>query len=224
MTIESEEISGVNANYGAGKRNGVKKIYSKDHGVTLEKELDLNNFGKKKKKRQNVKLEEIPSTDDVTGEANDVIKVENDLDLTYEQLLRNIFDLIKKNHPDLIPAARRTIHLPTPVAMRVGSNKSALINFMDICRFLHREPSHLATFILTEFATSGAVDGCLRLILRGRFRERHFEVALKSYVRSFVLCSTCRSMETILIKENRLIFLKCMTCHSKFTVQKLDSK
>ena len=46
---------------------------------------------------------------------------------------------------------------------------------------------------------------------------------LRRYIKEYVPCHTCRSPDTILIKETRLFFLQCMTCHSTCSVQTIKT-
>merc|ERR1712115_622925 len=86
-----------------------------------------------------------------------------------------------------------------------------------------RQPKHLLSFISAELGTVGAVDGSNQLILKGRFQQKHLENVMRRYIKEYVTCHTCKSPTTILEKEDRIYFLKCMTCQSKCSVQAIKA-
>ncbi|KAF5182368.1 Eukaryotic translation initiation factor 2 subunit beta [Thalictrum thalictroides] len=50
------------------------------------------------------------------------------------------------------------------------------------CASRHRQPEHVMTFLLAELNTVGFLDEQQRLVVRGRFAPRNFEVILEGYV------------------------------------------
>ena len=81
--------------------------------------------------------------------------------------------------------------------MRVGSKKTAFANFNEIAKMLHRQPKHLLMFLFAELGTSGAIDGSNQLIIKGRFQQKHIENVLRRYIKEYVTCHTCRSVDNI---------------------------
>uniref|UniRef100_A0A803MJK0 Eukaryotic translation initiation factor 2 subunit beta n=1 Tax=Chenopodium quinoa TaxID=63459 RepID=A0A803MJK0_CHEQI len=83
---------------------------------------------------------------------------------------------------------------------------------------MHRQPDHVMSFLLLELGTSGSLDGQQRLVVKGRFAPKNFEGILRTYANEYVICSGCKSSDTILFKENRLFFLRCEQCGSAQSV------
>uniref|UniRef100_A0A7C9A1J5 Eukaryotic translation initiation factor 2 subunit beta n=2 Tax=Opuntia streptacantha TaxID=393608 RepID=A0A7C9A1J5_OPUST len=83
---------------------------------------------------------------------------------------------------------------------------------------MHRQPEHAVTFMLTQLQTSGSLDEQNRLVVTGRFAPADFEVSLQRYINEYVLCHCCRSPDTVLSKENRVVFLQCEMCGSERSV------
>ncbi|PON32113.1 Translation initiation factor 2, beta subunit [Parasponia andersonii] len=94
---------------------------------------------------------------------------------------------------------------------------------MNLCKTMHRQPEHVMTFFLTEMGTSGSLDGQQRLVVKGRFGSRNCEVTLRRYINEYVICNTCKSPDTILTKENLLVFLRCEQCGSEQSVAPITS-
>ncbi|KAM7526600.1 hypothetical protein LguiA_016502 [Lonicera macranthoides] len=137
----------------------------------------------------------------------------SDRDYVYEELLGRVFHILRENNPELAGDRRRTVMRP-PQVLREGTKKTVFVNFMDLCRSMHRQPEHVMTFLLAEMGTSGSLDGQQRLVIKGRFAPKNFEGILRRYINEYVICNGCRSPDTILSKENRLFFLRCEQCGS----------
>ncbi|KAK6124900.1 hypothetical protein DH2020_016420 [Rehmannia glutinosa] len=136
-----------------------------------------------------------------------------DRDYEYEELLGRVFNILRENNPELAGDRRRTVMRP-PQVLREGTKKTVFVNFMDLCKTMHRQPEHVMTFLLAEMGTSGSLDGQQRLVVKGRFAPKNFEGILRRYINEYVICNGCKSPDTILSKENRLFFLRCEKCGS----------
>nr|AFD22855.1 eukaryotic translation initiation factor 2A [Tamarix androssowii] len=136
-----------------------------------------------------------------------------DRDYLYEELLGRVFNILRENNPELAGDRRRTVMRP-PQVLREGTKKTVFVNFMDLCKMMHRQPEHVMNFLLAEMGTSGSLDGQQRLVVKGRFAPKNFEGILRRYVNDYVICNGCKSSDTILSKENRLFFLRCEQCGS----------
>ncbi|WCJ34924.1 eukaryotic translation initiation factor 2 beta subunit [Euphorbia peplus] len=137
----------------------------------------------------------------------------SDRDYHYEELLGRVFNILRENNPELAGDRRRTVMRP-PQVLREGTKKTVFVNFMDLCKTMHRQPDHVMAFLLAELGTSGSLDGQQRLVVKGRFAPKNFEGILRRYINEYVICLGCKSPDTILSKENRLFFLRCEKCSS----------
>lgn len=140
-----------------------------------------------------------------------------DRDYNYDELLGRVFNILRENNPDLAGDRRRTVMRP-PQVLREGTKKTVFVNFMDLCKTMHRQPEHVMMFLLAEMGTSGSLDGQQRLVIKGRFAPKNFEAILRRYINEYVICNGCKSPDTILSKENRLFFLRCEQCGSSRSV------
>jgi len=137
---------------------------------------------------------------------------------TYEELVKRLYGMM--NQPE---GEKEKVKLKPPIVYREGTTRTAWANFPLICSALHRQPDHLMSFFLAEVNSTGAVDGNGRLVFRGRLEQKHVEKIVKGYVKEYVTCHTCKSLETQLEKENRLTFMKCSKCGSKRSVAPIKS-
>ncbi|KAJ3280659.1 hypothetical protein HDU79_011479 [Rhizoclosmatium sp. JEL0117] len=155
-------------------------------------------------------------------EAGDEIWLGTTRDYTYAELLSRVFRIIRQNNPDLIGEKKKYTLVP-PQVMKEGTKKSIFANVVDIARRMRREPDHLIQYLFSELGTSGSIDGAQRLVMKGRFQQKHIENVLKRYIVEYVTCKTCRSGDTILTKENRLFFLQCQSCGSTKSVSAIKT-
>jgi translation initiation factor 2 subunit 2 len=94
--------------------------------------------------------------------------------------------------------------------MREGNKKTILANLSDIAKKLKRNEDHVTQFLFAELGTNGSVDGSRRLVIKGRFQSKQIENILRRYIQDYVVCKTCKSLNTELGKgENRLWYLTC---------------
>jgi translation initiation factor 2 subunit 2 len=203
---------------------------------------------KKKKKKKSKKVEEDEKADDEEGEdvedkeedVEDEIEdgedvfgqegeeeglalddkegwLDSDRDYTYNELLNRFFRILHSKNPQLIGEKRR-FAVPPPEMARDGPKKTIFVNFADICNRLKRSPENVIQFLYAELGTTGSVDGNSRLIIKGRFQQKQIQNILRRYIAEYVLCKTCKSPNTKLNKDNRLIFMQCESCGSTRSV------
>eukprot|EP00894_Picocystis_sp_ML_P001047 jgi/Pico_ML_1/51564/g2567.t1 len=142
-------------------------------------------FGEKKKKKKKKILEDDLSaltgaTGDDAGE--DVAEQLAELDLTSlkkkKKKKKVRVDEEMMAEEELTGEKRRTIMKP-PEVMREGTKKTVFVNFMDLCKQMHRPSEHVLNYMLSELGTSGSLDGQQRLIVKGRFMPKAFEVIIR---------------------------------------------
>jgi translation initiation factor 2 subunit 2 len=146
---------------------------------------------------------------------------ETDKDYSYHDLLARIYAQIKQNNPEFVE--KHSFKLVPPIVTREGSKKTAFANIVDISKRLKRSPDHLVQFLFAELGTSGSIDGAQRLVIKGRFQQKQIETVLKRYIMEYVSCKTCKSGDTLFVKENRLFFVQCESCGSSRSVQAIKT-
>jgi len=193
-------------------------------------DIDLESFGKKKKpkKKKNINLDELKEALDDDNKENEEEEdttawANHDRDYTYDELLQRVYDIIKDKNPDSVMGEKKKFVMRPPQVVKVGTKKSAFVNFTEIAKMLHRQPKHLLAFLFAELGTTGNLDGSNQLVMKGKFQQKHIEAVLRRYIKEYVTCHTCKSPDTILAKEGRLFFLQCMLCQSKTSVQTIKS-
>ncbi|KAL1834970.1 hypothetical protein ACET3Z_004621 [Daucus carota] len=217
----------------------VDQIVESTENLTATDGTDTAFAGLKKKKKKQVQTDLLDDEkenvaddlDDIIGEdeEGEGIILQQQLpwegterDYEYEELLGRVFNILREHNPELAGDRRRTVMRP-PQVLREGTKKTVFVNFMDLCRTMHRQPEHVMTFLLAELGTSGSLDGQQRLVVKGRFAPKNFEGILRRYINEYVICNGCKSPDTILSKENRLFFLRCEKCGSGRSVAQIKA-
>ncbi|XP_039256185.2 eukaryotic translation initiation factor 2 subunit 2-like [Styela clava] len=191
-----------------------------------EEELDLTHKKKKKKGKEVAfadQVEEQNEQEEIHVTPGESTWAGTDRDYTYEELLARVFDIMRKKNPEMVAGEKKRFIMRPPQCARVGTRKTSFINFTEICAVLRRQPKHCLSFILAELGTSGSVDGNNQLIIKGRFQQKQLESVLRSYIKEYVTCHTCRSPDTVLERKDRLYFLRCNVCQSRCSVVSIKS-
>jgi len=224
-----------------GKKKKKKKVViveaEKEGGEGADEDEELNmgmEFSDKKKKKKKKKgLKDLVEGDgEGAGHEDDEDKeneeeapgdaintwLGSDRDYTYDELLLRVFDIMRQKNPEMASGTKQKFVMRPPQVVRIGTKKSSFVNFMEICKMLHRPQKHLLDFLLSELGTSGSIDGANQLIIKGRFQQKQIENVLRRYIKEYVTCHTCRSPNTLLQKDSRIFFLQCEACGSRCSV------
>jgi translation initiation factor 2 subunit 2 len=99
----------------------------------------------------------------------------------------------------------------------IEGTKTIIINFQQIVSSFHREPQHLLKFLLRELAAPGNIDG-QRLILGKKIGSSIINEKIEKYAKEFVICKDCGKPDTQLMKEERVLMIKCTACGAKHPI------
>ena len=151
------------------------------------------------------------------GEEQGFVSIPADREYKYEELLDRMYSLLVANNPELAGDRKRFLMKP-PQVVREGSKRVVVINFGDICKTLNRSIDHVYAFMLAEMGTTGSIDASNRMVIKGRFTPKAIEQLIRRYVGEYVTCSSCKSPQTTMQKQNRLYFMQCNNCGARRSV------
>jgi translation initiation factor 2 subunit 2 len=177
---------------------------------------------KKKKKTTNTDIDDFEKQLQAAGIDESVVTEtpsKSNL-IPYPNLLDRFYDILKEKNPELAGGQQQRLKIPPPEVLRDGNKKTVFANVQQIAQVLQRNPSHLIQYLFAELGTSGSIDGEQRLVIKGRFQAKNIEGVLRRYIQEYVICRTCKSMNTELKREaaNRLHFIVCKACGSTKSV------
>ncbi|MBA43012.1 MAG: hypothetical protein CMF62_03270 [Magnetococcales bacterium] len=131
--------------------------------------------------------------------------------------LDELLDRIDTEKEKLNFGEKTKLKLPPPQVQRAGK-KAILQNFQNICESLKRTQSEVRNFLNEELSTSSNIIADNQLSLTGNFREKNIKRVLGRYVTKYVFCPQCTSPNTIIKKENRIMYIICNSCLSKNSI------
>ena len=110
--------------------------------------------------------------------------------------------------------------LPNLIILTIG-NATIIKNFNEYCDRLRRENKLCMKFLLKELAAPGNIDENGQLIIQGKFSSASINKIMDRFIRTYVQCSTCKSLDTVLIKEKKSWYISCLACGAKTSVRPL---
>ena len=131
----------------------------------------------------------------------------------YEGLLKRIKDSLG----DVKSTTSDRFELP-PVDVMWEGQKTFLRNFSEFPKVLRRDPDKVLQYLSKEFAVPAERIGDKAMFI-GRRDVDDFTRLFQIYVKDYLECHTCKSPDTKIVKENRIIFLICEACGAKSTLR-----
>jgi len=128
--------------------------------------------------------------------------------------------LLKKAYANVTVQSESTERFTVPEAKVYIEGKTTIFeNFAEIADIVRRDQDHLMKFLLGELGTAGKIDGN-RAIFNGKFEQSLINGLIKSYVDDYVICSECGKPDTRLVKDDRVLLLRCDACGGHRPVRK----
>lgn len=140
--------------------------------------------------------------------AEKVERVEQAESKSYEDMLKSAM----KSLPKKIEEKKR-FEIPAIDSFAQG-NKTIVKNFGEILSALRRDEKHLSKFLFKQLATPGNIEGGM-LILQRKVQSSMLQKKLEDYVKEYVFCKVCGEPDTLLVKEDRIMFMKCEACGAR---------
>lgn len=128
--------------------------------------------------------------------------------------------LLKKAYANVTVQSESTERFTVPEAkVYIEGKTTVLENFAEIADIVRRDQDHLMKFLLGELGTAGKIDGN-RAIFNGKFEQSLINGLIRSYVDDYVICSECGKPDTRLVKDDRILLLRCDACGGHRPVRK----
>ncbi|MCE4628523.1 MAG: translation initiation factor IF-2 subunit beta [Desulfurococcales archaeon] len=131
----------------------------------------------------------------------------------YEALLERAY----KKVPPKSGSADYTI--PVPEIIKQG-NQTIIRNFREISMRLKRDPQLVARFLQKELATAASYNpNSGQLVLNVRVSRKVIMKFLDLFMKNYVRCPTCGSIDTRLEKRGKAWVLVCEACGAEQPVK-----
>jgi len=132
--------------------------------------------------------------------------------MDYEALLKEA----KKQLPEIKESESR-FEIPL-VKGHIQGNKTIITNFQQIVDKLGRPKEQLLKFLQRELATPAVMEGP-RLVLGRKIPSGLINKKVELYCKDFVLCKECKKPDTQIIKDGRVMLLKCTACGARHPIK-----
>ena len=134
------------------------------------------------------------------------------MELDYKTLLQRGRDKLPKQ-------TAKDTRCEVPKAMgHIQGNKTVINNFHSIATALGRPIDHLMKVVLKELATPGELSKS-GFIIGTKVPASRINDKIQQYVREYVLCPECAKPDTKLLREDKILFIKCTACGAKHVVK-----
>jgi translation initiation factor 2 subunit 2 len=133
-------------------------------------------------------------------------------------------NLLKKAYSNITEIGESSERFTVPEVKAYIEGKTTIIeNFAEIAGKVRRDPDHIMKHVLGELGTSGKIDGN-RAIFNGKFEISLMKTIIKNYVDDYVICSECGKPDTRLVKDERVLVLRCDACGGHRPVRKRKAR
>ncbi len=137
-----------------------------------------------------------------------------------KDLLRNYEYLLNRLYEKVPPkSGTAEYELPEPQILRIGS-QTVIRNFREIAMKLKRDPQLVARYLQKELAAAGKYDaGSGQLVLNVKVSRRVINQFMQLFLKMYVRCPTCNSIDTRLERKGRVWLLVCEACGAEQPVK-----
>jgi len=201
-----------------------------------KEDLDIIDFDLSLKKKKKKKVKNLADQDDQDKEESHLTSFpifsesfsegkdgkEDTYEYDYVFLLERVFSNLREKNPSL---SNKKLIVPPPQLLSLSSKKTMIVNFIDIIKIINRTIEHVQSYFIAELNTNCNVDSLNRLIIKGKYNQRHIESIFKKYMIHYVYCDSCKKYNTSLVKDQitRLSFIKCDICNSTKSVDPIKN-
>lgn len=126
----------------------------------------------------------------------------------YTLLLDEIYETISENNQ----LFGNTITNVSKPDTKYENRKTFWYNYGKNCSQLNRSTQQVKLFFEKELAVETSINEKGNLILRGKYNFNLIASTFKKYIKNYVQCSSCKSIQTEIVRNssNRLDYLKCL--------------
>ena len=122
----------------------------------------------------------------------------------------------KEQLPDDIKKAER-FTIPN-IKGHIQGNKTIISNLNQIASTLGRGVEIIVKYVEKQLATKAQIEGTF-VIFNTKLSAKKINDRVQQFTDLFVICKECGKPDTELLKEDRLMFIRCLACGAKHSVR-----
>lgn len=109
-------------------------------------------------------------------------------------------------------------NLPALAIFNVGAT-TIIRNFSEYCDRIRREDKLCMRYLLKELGAAGSINENGQLIIQGKFSPQIINTLMDRFLKMYVQCPTCKSYDTILLKEGKIWYIQCLACGARTSIK-----
>jgi len=113
---------------------------------------------------------------------------------------------------------RKIIDLPE-LEIEHLTNKTVIKNLQYISTRLDRDPRLIMRYFLKELGKPGTITPSGTLEIFDKIASKSLNELFEKFIKTYVKCPTCGSIDTRLIKHGKIFILKCLACGAETPVK-----
>ena len=132
--------------------------------------------------------------------------------------MENYESMLDEAYKELPEKAKTSVRFEIPTFKSfIQGNQTIVINFMEVVKYIRRDPKLLLKYLTRELAAPANVAGD-RLIIKGKIREEQLNKKLKNFVKTYVICKECGKPDTELVTIEGVLYLRCSACGARYPI------
>ena len=127
--------------------------------------------------------------------------------------------LLERARKEIPKSALDTTRFEVPKVLgHIQGNKTIISNFHQIVSVLGRKPEHMIKYLSKELGAPMELSKTA-LLIGTKLPARRINEKIAQYTKDFVVCPVCKKPDTKLLKQDRVLFIKCLACGAKEPVR-----
>ncbi len=122
--------------------------------------------------------------------------------------------MLERAYKVITPKVERRREIPRLQIMS-EPKRTIIRGFADVAKRLNRDVTHMARFFIKELAVPGNVNENGDLVIYAERSPRTLDVVYERYLKMYVICPVCGSIDTYLSREGRIYVLVCTACGAR---------
>lgn len=130
----------------------------------------------------------------------------------------NLEELLNRGYEKINIKKSKNIFIPPQI--KIQNKRTYITNINDICQCIKRDINDVIEFINDKLVISIICNEGLKI--NNIYNEQQIKEVLSKYIKNYVICKSCKSINTIINIKNKQKILKCNDCKCEYTCNSFD--
>ena len=130
----------------------------------------------------------------------------------FNVMLNNLYTNLSKEKDDKLILPNLVVNITT--------TNTFFKNAKDILKTLKCNPEHYIKFMNKELGSVNWVSGSKKdgIVIKGKIKKQKIQLLLQEYIKKYICCNICKSLNTKIIKDKKINYIYCNTCYSQTAI------